>query len=1141
VATRIQIRRSLSTEWTSLNPTLASGEIGFETDTLKIKIGNGSSNWNTLQYATTGSVGDLFNKSVDDLDDINDGTVYQKVSIADKAALDNGLTASTNHIADESIHTELADIQALAFKGAADVTKEVTGFYSNTSLDNSDIIVTYDSINRTITLTGDFVAFYEGVIVPSLISGWVSDPHPIGSGTYFLYYNGTSFVWGATPWDFTNVMIALVFRDTANFCLRETHGLMQWQSHKSDHQNLGTYLLSGGDAYDYTLSSTTASERRPLLTECRVADEDLTTIIPALSTEVYTRLQLSLANNTNFVQDSLDIINLDGNRPYYNQFTGGNWVQTLFPNNAYGKIFIMAIPVTADAECQKNRFVFIQPQAISTTLSTIQAVTTASVNLGHISTALAEYCFIGEIIVRYAGGNWTMTSYSKITGNRTSQTILTGNFLSNVATDTTIDGDGTGLSPLSIANSLATKEDTISGIPNTFAYHGTLGALESNEQFIRNAEGGTDSAIVRNFDSAITNIRAHLRTLNLNPTENSPSTFAFHRLMETNFNTDFNLFRVFNNYNIMRKQGTGSVQNFLLDNNEMNFNAGTATGITALRSGYMSFGGGPNATQTDQTYLTTDSALVTSNHTYTGMTGTSHNINLSGGSIGNNFTGFSSSVSTEETTVIPSMIAYTSNATINHALDYYTTLNSGPNITATATALGVTGFFFNPSFEGVVDNYSGVSLNGYGSVPPTNFTGAFVNPSYSNKLAQLTGYQVSNNCEINDATGFRASLGNGTDANNIFCFDANINVDELSYGRGFSFQGTALDVVSGFDGLYVDVSNVVGANVLAARLNGDVVIQGDLDLTGGLNFNGDLNVGKLSAFSTQTVVNGGGVPSSVHGTISAVVVPDNATIAFADTIGTNTAMLAQIGENATVTSGPFNLGLAALALPAVVTTSTGCDVDYVHGALFAVNLDGLSTGGTLQNLIGCRSTFVPNGVTQVDRAIGYLFNVPFGDVTSGSTWGVYIESNVNNYLNGNLKIGGSDKVQTDVAFEIESTKAFLPPKLTSTERSALTPIKGMTIFNTTTDSLEVYSDHWEKYSPIKPLTSVSSNYNAVIEDSIIIATGTIDVTLPSHKAGKEFTIKNNGTGIVTITNISYNLIAQESIRLISDGATWLKI
>lgn len=50
--TTIQVRRGTAASWTSTNPTLAAGEVGFETDTGKFKIGTGSTVWTGLGYAT---------------------------------------------------------------------------------------------------------------------------------------------------------------------------------------------------------------------------------------------------------------------------------------------------------------------------------------------------------------------------------------------------------------------------------------------------------------------------------------------------------------------------------------------------------------------------------------------------------------------------------------------------------------------------------------------------------------------------------------------------------------------------------------------------------------------------------------------------------------------------------------------------------------------------------------------------------------------------------------------------------------------------------------------------------------------------------------------------------------------------------
>jgi hypothetical protein len=51
----IQSRRDTAANWTSTNPTLAAGEFGLETDTLKLKLGNGTAAWNSLAYVGSGT------------------------------------------------------------------------------------------------------------------------------------------------------------------------------------------------------------------------------------------------------------------------------------------------------------------------------------------------------------------------------------------------------------------------------------------------------------------------------------------------------------------------------------------------------------------------------------------------------------------------------------------------------------------------------------------------------------------------------------------------------------------------------------------------------------------------------------------------------------------------------------------------------------------------------------------------------------------------------------------------------------------------------------------------------------------------------------------------------------------------------
>ena len=48
--TRIQLKHGLAASWTKSNPVLLAGEMGIETDTLKMKVGDGASKWEALGY-----------------------------------------------------------------------------------------------------------------------------------------------------------------------------------------------------------------------------------------------------------------------------------------------------------------------------------------------------------------------------------------------------------------------------------------------------------------------------------------------------------------------------------------------------------------------------------------------------------------------------------------------------------------------------------------------------------------------------------------------------------------------------------------------------------------------------------------------------------------------------------------------------------------------------------------------------------------------------------------------------------------------------------------------------------------------------------------------------------------------------------
>ena len=49
----MQQKRGTASRWASINPILLAGELGVETDTTLMKIGDGTTHWNDLDYVKT--------------------------------------------------------------------------------------------------------------------------------------------------------------------------------------------------------------------------------------------------------------------------------------------------------------------------------------------------------------------------------------------------------------------------------------------------------------------------------------------------------------------------------------------------------------------------------------------------------------------------------------------------------------------------------------------------------------------------------------------------------------------------------------------------------------------------------------------------------------------------------------------------------------------------------------------------------------------------------------------------------------------------------------------------------------------------------------------------------------------------------
>ena len=154
MATRMQQRRGTAAQWTGANPILAAGEIGFETDTNKFKIGNGSSTWSSLSYyASADDLADLIDGAPDLLNTLNE---LAAALGDDPSFLSDHVNGTTNvHGIDNTADLATQDFVTDAITNSTVDQSQLagTGIVWNASTEQFDIDNTVVTLNGTQTLT----------------------------------------------------------------------------------------------------------------------------------------------------------------------------------------------------------------------------------------------------------------------------------------------------------------------------------------------------------------------------------------------------------------------------------------------------------------------------------------------------------------------------------------------------------------------------------------------------------------------------------------------------------------------------------------------------------------------------------------------------------------------------------------------------------------------------------------------------------------------------------------------------------------------------------------------------------------------------------------------------------------------------
>jgi hypothetical protein len=146
MATKIQVRRDTSSNWGILNVVLSAGEIGFETNTNKFKIGNGSSAWSALPYFSEAQDLSAY------LTTASASTSYLTQTSASTTYLTQA-SASTTYLTQASGSTNYATKVDPTFSGSVQLGTAATLIFEG-SIDNAfdtTLTVTNPTANRTIT------------------------------------------------------------------------------------------------------------------------------------------------------------------------------------------------------------------------------------------------------------------------------------------------------------------------------------------------------------------------------------------------------------------------------------------------------------------------------------------------------------------------------------------------------------------------------------------------------------------------------------------------------------------------------------------------------------------------------------------------------------------------------------------------------------------------------------------------------------------------------------------------------------------------------------------------------------------------------------------------------------------------------